>query len=1058
MVDRWQVHVHHSEETHRLILTTAVRSDCRDLIRNILQVDPGKRLTIAQILAHSWFTSLNMLAPPNLNASQASLVPPPVHASPSLELSSLPIDEESPPREESAGSAKSESTFHSASSEFSPSGPTTPDDVPTDPFYAAEPIEEHTIQRNSSEATIRKATLRPLDLHKSDEHPEAVPEAEEQEPSVAQPIPLEAAPSRASVPSQSSKAPPALPIRTPVRTKRRSVSSTLSESMSPNFDKASSVGPPPDFSSLLSTPAPLIFSTPLERELLNALSVLGFDTGQIVHSVLSDACDATGSLWWMLKRRAEKKALEDGTGPSTSVVEPIEIPAQDTPNPNPKRSDTSGSKSKRSKAGKASTVGRSSRDARVSELAELAQAHSAPELQFIPATPTAPSSVRPDTPPQARTPPNPLLSPSSTATDLGVRSQPSTPGGSLKDKDGSKGRKVRSGSVSIMQRATTALEAAGIVRKKSTDAVRDEKEKEKEKEREKEKEKEKRLGSGEETRTSHGSASGKLVKTPPMKAVKDSAIPMTPPPPNSMDISLAQGTVGSPWVLANTQHSPPSSRAESPGDTLSALPNISAGSRHRNRGSLLSTFRMWFKEDAKGKRKEEPVSAAVHALGQASAGPSTSPVSPRARAPVRRRQSSSRGKVSSGRKTGPRTKRASMSSRRSSSVNSRRSSVTSNQYNYVDSPSHGMPSEPFPHMSRTRSDASRRSFGSHTPISDREDYVSRPSSIQSFIAQPRHRKSPSASSAGSLHLVRTSSPLPKFHRRAGSGSSTRVVRQVHPQNSSGSKPPHLRSNSASSAHSLASSRPGSLYDLSENESKRNSSPIKTQSRHSFDDTPRRPHGLTTFVAHKRQTPFSNPNSGGGYLNSIGRTSWKKSWGMEPPGWQSRAAHPAIEVLSISPPDNNPLGIRDVFTGRQSLNLGDESDWVDEDDDEGPAYAGGLGQMPSSATTTSHAPTYLQSEPLTLSISSHLRNNNSGRASSGKRSNGSGNLSVNNASGRSSRGRTGHSPVGRSSPLPPSESSSFESSDARGGRRQLPAGRSGPAFRHPIQEEDEGEEE
>lgn len=34
-----------------------------------------------------------------------------------------------------------------------------------------------------------------------------------------------------------------------------------------------------------------------------------------------------------------------------------------------------------------------------------------------------------------------------------------------KDKDG-KGRKPRSGSVSIMQRATTALEAAGLVRKK----------------------------------------------------------------------------------------------------------------------------------------------------------------------------------------------------------------------------------------------------------------------------------------------------------------------------------------------------------------------------------------------------------------------------------------------------------------------------------------------------------------------------------------------------------------------------------------------------------------
>lgn len=60
---------------------------------------------------------------------------------------------------------------------------------------------------------------------------------------------------------------------------------------------------------MLHTPAPMIFSTQLERDLLNNLSSIGFDTGQIVHSVLTDACDATGSLWWMLKRKAEKSTL-----------------------------------------------------------------------------------------------------------------------------------------------------------------------------------------------------------------------------------------------------------------------------------------------------------------------------------------------------------------------------------------------------------------------------------------------------------------------------------------------------------------------------------------------------------------------------------------------------------------------------------------------------------------------------------------------------------------------------------------------------------------------------
>ena len=46
------------------------------------------------------------------------------------------------------------------------------------------------------------------------------------------------------------------------------------------------------------------FCTPVERELLNVLAALGFDTAQIVHSVLSDACDSAGALWWILKKKA----------------------------------------------------------------------------------------------------------------------------------------------------------------------------------------------------------------------------------------------------------------------------------------------------------------------------------------------------------------------------------------------------------------------------------------------------------------------------------------------------------------------------------------------------------------------------------------------------------------------------------------------------------------------------------------------------------------------------------------------------------------------------------
>lgn len=183
----------------------------------------------------------------------------------------------------------------------------------------------------------------------------------------------------------------------------------------------------------------------------------------------------------------------------------------------------------------------------------------------------------------------------------------------------------------------------------------------------------------------------------------------------------------------------------------------------------------------------------------------------------------------------------------------------------------------------------------------------------------------------------------------------------------------------------------------------------------------------------------------GYGSSFGRSSWKKSWGLEPPGWQSRTAHLPIEVLAISPA-TEPVSIRDVFSGRQSLNLGDESDWVDEDDDI-PAFAGGVGQMGTSASSSGGI-SLLSDSPVTIAPAprghrSTKRVNRNGSSS------GSGSV---NSSGR----KAGHSPVERASPIP--TDNVYETTETRGGRRQLPAGRSGPAFRHAIQEEDEGEEE
>lgn len=626
---------------------------------------------------------------------------------------------------------------------------------------------------------------------------------------------------------------------------------------------------------------------------------------------------------------------------------------------------------------------------------------------------------------------------------------------------GSKGRKGRAGSVSIMQRATTALEAAGLVRKKSSEAVREEKEREKERERSRDMEREKKSSNGDEPRSSHGSgASSKLSKSPPLKASKDHVPPSTPPPHEGSVGATAQ--MGSPWVLAEGREtvSQPSTLAHAPPEMIHShsTPNFAnteaagqtkpvAAGAGRNRANLLTAFRLWFNEDRKGKRKD---AAEIHA---------------RAPPHVARRGSASAGKFVPRAGGGARTQRPSMSSRRSSSVNSRRSSGTSVQMLVLDSPQ--LPP--------------RRSFGSHTPNSERGEHSSRPSSIRSVSMQPRHRKSPSQSSAGSVHL-RTASPMQKYHRRAGSGSSTRVVRQMGPV----ARVPggHARSNSAaSSIHSQPSSRPTSWYEPSENEGGvplRTASPFKARPRRSLDEGSRG--GATTFVAHKRQGPFQSPGVGGSGSGTVGRTSWKKSWGIEPPGWSARTAHLPIEVLAISPA-LEPTSIRDVFSGKAAfIAAGDESDWVDEDDDV-PAFAGGLGQlgMPlhghghghggagkasvssasGSSTLSSSYQVQAELKPITLSPAPRgHRPPGSSSSSSSKR----GARAIGSASGSApSNGTLGgrakagsHSPAERASPLP--SDTGYDSSESRPGRRQLPAVRTTHAFKHPIQEEDEGEEE
>lgn len=1000
--------------------------DARDLIDNILQFDPSKRLTIPQILAHAWFknppptpcvTSPTPLTPSTPDANAVQIPAPTISQAQSLPSPSA-----------------SEGSFQTASSELPKSALSDEQKDDNERTVRGNPPMDDSLHGPSAwrRSPKRRATAPP------------VLKDEEEDPPL-----LSRDPSPSAQRSTQPAPPTTFPTRTPARTKRRSVSSILS--LPSGEGQLPKIFPSQDYVTLLSTPAPLLFSTPLERTLLNTLNNTGFDVGQMVHSVISDACDSAGALWWMLKRKAEKKALEAalnggivnvsvGTEAETEIETDLETILSPTVLPLPAMQSTHKDTAKDSDA--------------------FTQSISAPQLSFVPATPTAPdrskgrrSASPPATPPRSKSPRS-LLSPTPTSSDTqpqGLsKSTPSTPSGSLRDKDRDststsskgKGSKPRSGSVSIMQRVTTGLESAGLMRKKSAEAVREDKDK---KDKEDKEDKGKRASSSTDSKNGHHpTGHARLTKSPPMRPVKDTPLPSTP---EHQEVTTNSNLPSaSPWVMPVARSSTFSvapTPANSPGDA-SPISNGDASHKMngaRNRTSILSTFRTWFIEDRKGKRKAVPSPPPQGNSQQTPSSPSLN----RTRSGTKRR-----GGVGGFGAQRPRAKRASISSRRSSSVNSRRSSVASMQVPTLET-THAMES-----VSRQRSDPSHRSFTPNSEVERTGDYPSRPSSIRSYSMQQTrhgHRKSPSASSIGSTaRLARAASPLQKYHRRAGSGSSTRVVRQARPNQPVAPRTSHGRSNStASSVHSLHSSRPGSFYDASEGEGQGTHSPLPTKNSYvSLDETPRRGAYSTVLVAHKRQTPFNGPSTSS---PSISRMSWKKTWGTEPPGWKSRSTQYPVEVLAIFPANDQATSIRDVFSNRQSLNLGDDfdSDWVDEEE-ESPTFAGGLGQTWTSASTMKGS----YDAPMTLSLPPRGNSRNSKNAS---RTNGG--LTPRNTTQRNGgRTKAGHSPVTNNTPLPGSDGvfcDPVEFTESRVSRRQLPSGRSGPAFKQPIQEEDEDEE-
>ncbi|GAA5951592.1 hypothetical protein JCM3765_005979 [Sporobolomyces pararoseus] len=119
--------------------------------------------------------------------------------------------------------------------------------------------------------------------------------------------------------------------RTPARTKRRSIGSIISERLvslveeDPNLALPNSTASPSSLTSPASLLLPRVdylslmlstihredlFSSESERELLERLEGLGFDTGQMKHSVNHSACDSSSATFWMLKKKMEEKESE----------------------------------------------------------------------------------------------------------------------------------------------------------------------------------------------------------------------------------------------------------------------------------------------------------------------------------------------------------------------------------------------------------------------------------------------------------------------------------------------------------------------------------------------------------------------------------------------------------------------------------------------------------------------------------------------------------------------------------------------------------------------------
>lgn len=803
------------------------------------------------------------------------------------------------------------------------------------------------------------------------------------------------------------------PSRTPSRTKRRSVGSTISERMLPSEESAPSAAAPPfDYvAALHSTHHGPPISTPADEALLVTLGALGFEVGQISHSVRTHACDASGALYWLLKRKAEQKAksvVKPATGavkdsaPKDPAALSTKAPAK-VPSPTPARADLLQLPPMASSAPATSAVPAIAPSSASSDpkSASSSDWQSAPRSGFStgtqqtrasaatgtsdyfsalggPSPAHSEASSRGVSPAPPRSPPTtPPLSQNAAlksldSTPVASSSGAGTPtGSSVKSPD-----RKRSQSVSMLQRATSALAP-----KKNDDANRPAKGKQKELVAEGDEQ----LGGKKEGKVAivrgleEGSKSGSNLPLAALfsrRTVSDSRAPLdrlvmtaadtefegrpsVSLPASPVRVAPASGIRrGSDPVGGNMTGSPKSNSDRRPTisssgtfETLSTLAGDDSTASPKNRprvNNLFSSFRFWFNEDRRKRKRKVSGGAYGQPLVR---GPSAS-------GSIRSRGQGSARKTET--KPSPVARQSSTGSRRSSIHSARGVSLDIQQ----------------PMRMRRRSDSSRASFssltGSRTPTSDHGSIHSTSARRSADHSRRNHVRHPSGGSNGSRRSAAHLSPTTPY-RRTQSGTTVRRI------SSHASGRPHLHSRTHSQTSSIRSAlssddedselRHTTGYDVDE---------TIVEEAEGLEEEADKATRVEKDRAYSERARALRKLSGDEIKHEV--TSGSLSDGNRRPavstvftahkshnvfGTPTASARSSWGKAGASPIVTPRPALRDVFARSTT----DDNEWVDEDDDPLSGYSCGVGQSFIRPDGKMSLPTTLRGQPKTPPVGS-----------------------------------------------------------------------------------------